>query len=650
LVRLGGRTGACVMTSASKLLGGAAGTSAAGVANPDTLIEGNFSIDVYNGTEAELTIDNSINLSGKGGLVWIKNRGIAFNHHLFDTERGVTKWLISNGTTAETTTAQTLKSFNNNGFTLGTDAGVNHDSDSVAWTFKKAPKFFDVVTYTGNDTSGRTIAHSLGTAVGMIAVKNLSRASDWAVFHRSSNSAPQDYVLEFQNANDAFSSSSRWNDTAPTSSVFTVGDYVSVNQNGDSYVAYLWAHETGDDSMIQCGGYTGNGSSTGPVVDLGFEPQFLMIKGATTDKEWRVHDTMRGMPVSGSGKYLEWNSSNAEAGDTGPVALSATGFQLNQGGSETNDDGKKYIYMAIRRPNMATITDATEVFATDTRTNSEGEGKYDSGFPVDFSIARTFDATSNNFALTRLTNEHLKTNNDGTDSTSDGDVLWDVMDGFTIGGSGLNAFFGSSTDNINWMWKRAKGYFDVVAYTGTGSTQTVAHGLTVAPEMMWIKNRGVADNWAVYYGDNTDYLILNTTAATADSANWWNDTSPTSSVFTVKSDHSVNASSEIYIAYLFATLAGVSKVGSVTHSGSSTDVDCGFSAGSRFVLLKRTDATGSWFVWDSTRGIIAGNDPYVLLDTTAAQVTNTDYIDPLASGFQISGDFTDGDYIFYAIA
>ena len=111
-----------------------------------------------------------------------------------------------------------------------------------------------------------------------------------------------------------------------------------------------------------------------------------------------------------------------------------------------------------------------------------------------------------------------------------------------------------------------------------------------------------------------------------------------------------NGNGITYIMYLFSTLAGVSKVGSVTHSGSSTDVDCGFSAGARFVLIKRIDDTGDWYIWDSVRGIIAGNDPYLFLNTTAATVTNTDLIDPLASGFQISGDFTDGDYVFYAIA
>ena len=176
--------------------------------------------------------------------------------------------------------------------------------------------------------------------------------------------------------------------------------------------------------------------------------------------------------------------------------------------------------------------------------------------------------------------------------------------------------------------------------------------------MIWVKNRVQADSWAVYYGNNEFYLTLNDNGQPIESANYWNDTSPTSSVFTVKNNHMVGASGETYIAYLFATLAGISKVGSVSHSGSSTDVDCGFSNGARFVLLKRTDAAGHWYVFDTISGIIAGNDPYYILDfsTTiggidyATQITNSDFIDPLASGFQISGDFADGDYIFYAIA
>ena len=194
---------------------------------------------------------------------------------------------------------------------------------------------------------------------------------------------------------------------------------------------------------------------------------------------------------------------------------------------------------------------------------------------------------------------------------------------------------------------------DCVAYTGTGANRTVAHSLGVVPEMMWIKNRETAIAWAVYHKDlgNAKALFLNDDQAEFSNTSIWNSTTPTDTNFTLGTyGNSVNQSGKGFIAYLFATLEGISKVGSVSHSGSSTDVNCGFSNGARFVMLKRNDGQASWYVWDSVRGIIAGNDPYVIIDTDAVETTNTDFIDPLSSGFQISGDFTDGDYIFYAIA
>jgi hypothetical protein len=135
-------------------------------------------------------------------------------------------------------------------------------------------------------------------------------------------------------------------------------------------------------------------------------------------------------------------------------------------------------------------------------------------------------------------------------------------------------------------------------------------------------------------------------------ANFWGTgTDTATAVYLAESstNRNTNGNNDTYIAYLFATLAGVSKVGSVTHSGT-TNVDCGFSSGAKFVLLKRTDSAGNWFVWDSIRGIVAGNDPYFLLNTNGAPTTSDDYIDPLSSGFTITDDFTDGTYIFYAIA
>jgi hypothetical protein len=175
---------------------------------------------------------------------------------------------------------------------------------------------------------------------------------------------------------------------------------------------------------------------------------------------------------------------------------------------------------------------------------------------------------------------------------------------------------------------------------------------------MIIKRRDGAVHWSVYSAANTSAynIALNQTDAKFDGASYWNATAPTSSVFTINTHTSVNASSGTYTAYLFATLAGVSKVGNYTGTGADLNVDCGFSAGARFVMIKRTDSAGDWYTYDSVRGIVAGNDPYLLLNDTDAEVTNTDFIDPLNAGFTATSNGSStvnvdgGTYIFLAIA
>jgi hypothetical protein len=156
------------------------------------------------------------------------------------------------------------------------------------------------------------------------------------------------------------------------------------------------------------------------------------------------------------------------------------------------------------------------------------------------------------------------------------------------------------------MWWRIRGR--VVA-------RTVPHNLGVAPELMIVKSRSDERAWRVYtsFVGNTGSLRLNSDA-TADSGNtgYWNNTTPTDASFTLGIDNDTNSSGQTYIAYLFATLAGVSKVGSYTGTGTTLNVDCGFTAGARFVLIKRTDSTGDWYVWDTARGIVSGDDPYLL--------------------------------------
>jgi hypothetical protein len=242
-------------------------------------------------------------------------------------------------------------------------------------------------------------------------------------------------------------------------------------------------------------------------------------------------------------------------------------------------------------------------------------------------------------------NAGLQTPNSRAENTGRNGA-WDYMDRFT-GVYGTGAY----------MWKRAPGFCDVVAYTGNSTAgRTVSHNLGVAPEMIWVKCRSNNGSWMVYHSgmDATApedyYMLLDENLGRIDSLGAWNDTAPTDTEFTLRGADG-NDSGKTYIAYLFASLDGISKLGSFSHAtGTPTDVDCGFTAGARFVLWKKTSNTDGWQVYDTTRGITSGNDPFLQLNSTAAEITNEDLIDPLSTGFTVSANKNSGDYIFYAIA
>lgn len=317
---------------------------------------------------------------------------------------------------------------------------------------------------------------------------------------------------------------------------------------------------------------------------------------------------------------------------------------------------------------MKTPTDATKVFSTFARSGTGAAATITTpAFPVDFILGqeRTAIGLNGGIAVDRLRGAaaYLRTpvaTAEGSNTTVVSAL--DSMTGFSLGASdGLN---GSSSTYANWVFRRAPGFFDVVAYTGTGSATTVSHNLGVVPELMIVKSRSsgpAAPNWWVYCSamptPETSYLTLESTGSRASGVTvLWNSTNPTSSGFSLGTYSGVNGSTYTYIAYLFATCPGVSKVGNYTGTGTTQQINCGFTNGSRLVLIKRTDSTGSWYIWDSARGIVSGNDPYLLLNSTAAEVTNTDYIDPLNSGFEISStapaaiNANGGSFIFFAVA
>lgn len=641
---------------------------AAGAAGEKVYVEDVFSTYLYTGNDSTQTITNGIDLSGKGGMVWMKSRSVTGNHGIVDTVRGRSKYLFPTFTSEELTSNSTsdLTSFNSNGFSLGPPANANWNSAGVSaasWTFRKAEKFFDVVTYTGDGTAGKTVAHSLGSVPGMIIVKSRSVGDNWAVYHRSIG-ATQYIKL---NGSDAATSSTLWNNTAPTSSVFTVGAGNATNTSGVTHVAYLFAHDaggfgdSGDESVIKCGSYTGNGAADGQAIDLGWEPQWLMIKGSSVASNWQIIDTMRGATVATGGtRPLRADLSNAEyQGDLGyPYA---TGFVVGPS-TNTNNSGSTYIYIAIRRGPMKTPTDATEVFDDVTYSGTAS--------PQNISISPNY--TDLVFIKRRTSTDppvwtdRLRGDKYLRSSGLDAEATWDANDVINFDRQASFGLVSNTTGYVNssgqpyisYSFRRAPGFFDVVAYTGTGaSTLTLAHNLGVEPEFIIQKCRSNSFEWWCWHKDlsgATGYIWLQSNAAKGSSTSVWGNTLPTTTQFTVGSG--LNTSARTFIAYLFATCPGVSKVGSYAGTGTTLNIDCGFAAGARFVMIKRTDSTGDWYVYDSARGIVSGNDPYLLINSTAAEVTSTDYIDPLSSGFQISStapaaiNASGGSFIFLAIA
>jgi len=639
---------------------------AAGVpSGPKTYIEDVFSTWLYTGNGSTQTITNGIDLSGKGGLVWVKDRTGINNHQLVDTVRGGNRALESNTTDAQEIQGPSLGnsgiySFFNAGFNVGFRNEVNTNSNAYAsWTFREAEKFFDVVTYTGTG-SNRTISHNLGSVPGCIIVKRTDATADWQVYHRSLGNAQ--YLVLNTTASTA-AGSTRWNSTTPTSTVFSLGTDATVNASGGTYVAYLFAHnaggfgDSGNDNVISCGSYTGNGSSVS--VSLGWEPQFLLIKTSSTTGGWAMYDNMRGI-TTGNDQYLAANTSGTEL-SYDDVSLQPTGFTAISGGSGmVNVNGQTYIYIAIRRGPMKTPTDATKVFAPSISVG--GFPSFAVGFPVDFNINGDRTGGDKMYAVSRLTGTGwMQTNTTAAEGTSVS-FKWDSQTGCV---SGWPPYIG-------WSFRRAPGFFDAVCYTGTGtSAQVVSHNLTVVPELFILKRRssgtGQDMGWpvAVKQGSDGIYFIpgassgLNTNGSGFVQPGYW-ALGFTSTTFTpgeaTLSNPGGFTSGQTYIAYLFASCPGVSKVGSYTGTGTTLNIDCGFTAGARFVLIKRADSTGSWYVWDTARGIVSGNDPYLLLNSTAAEVTNTDYIDPLSSGFQISStapaeiNANGGSFIYLAVA
>jgi hypothetical protein len=633
-------------------------------------IEDVFSTYLYTGNGSTQTITNGIDLSTKGGLVWMKGRSGATDHALYDTTRGVTKDLVSNSTAAETTQSTGLTAFNTTGFAISSLAKINTNTATyVSWTFRKQPKFFDIQVFNGSSTGFVTVNHNLGSTPGFIVYKRIAgtpTTNNWIAYHRSL-ATNDDIYLNLTSAKVGGQGSI--SDVTSTSARF----YDSGGSASNQYVAYLFAHNaggfglSGTDNVISCGSFTTDGSGNA-TVNLGYEPQWILTKTSSVVNDWELQDSMRGLSYSNNG-HLQPNTSAVENPNYVGYTATATGFN-----AVSRVTSATYIYIAIRRGPMKVPTSGTSVYQTAVYTgNNSAQTTVSPGivFDLEFSKGRSGTYSPNGFRwidrLRGLDCRVLSSSDTSVESNEPDQVAALGQTSITYG-AGEVIFNGASTNYINYFLQRAPGFFDVVCYTGTGSATTFNHNLGVAPELVIVKWRAGAtgENWAVMCtaassSPDRRFLYLDLNAAGGGLNGKFADSSgtpvlPTATQVYIGTNDIVNKSAATYVAYLFATCAGVSKVGSYTGSGTTKQIDCGFTGGARFVLIKRTDSTGDWYVWDTARGIVSGNDPYLLLNSTAAEVTSTDYIDTYSAGFEISStspaaiNASGGTFIFLAIA
>ena len=621
-----------------------------------------FHINTYIGDGSTSHMINiGVDMTDKEGMTIFKMRDRGYgnesqNGWLFDTDRGAGKKMYIPDSQGETTENNSLKAFTTNGFEVGTEAPVNRSGNQyVNWTWIKQEKFFTTAEYTGNGTVGRTISHDLGCTPGMFIIKKKNANGSWIVWHNSLSTTTDKFLYmeedngeqTWENPNDT-PVTTMWNNTAPASTTITVGANPSVNANGDTYIVYLFAHdqeefgEGGNQSVMKMGKYYGNGQSDGPTVDLGWEPQYLLVKRATGTGHWQVIDSMRYWNYEGKSDVhnpAEKWSDNQNSTPFTTAELMSTGFKVISTDADWNTNNKWYIYMAIRKADGLTskpweASTPTKYFKVDKGNGSSAGPCYDTSFPVGMTISIPYQWGGDRILSARsMTGKKLLTNSSSIRADL-ADTVFDYSDG-SFKGSTYN------TDFVGYNWKVGQG-FDCVLFKGTGSNRTIAHSLGVAPDMIIVKAlTGNATNWQTYHsgansGTNPEQyrLLFDSSSSVADQADKWNDTAPTAANFSIGTHSAVNASGEKYIAFLWAGITGLSAFGHYTGNGSNMSITTGFSP-SLIIIKPQSD---DWFAFDTERGLASGNDPYVAMNGSSDQSgTGDDVIDPTSTGFDLTG-------------
>jgi hypothetical protein len=598
-----------------------------------------FNVVLYTGNGSTQSITG---VGFKPDFVWIKPRSFADNHALSDSTRGVNKSLAPNTTSAEQ--ALGVTSFDADGFSLPNWGNVNQNGATfVAWCWKanggtttagsgtnttsvtnqaNTKAGFSITTFTGSASAAGNFTHGLGEVPDMYIVKTTSFSDSWFVWHKDLTNTTG-YAVRLNTNAAQQNLTGFWNDTAPTSTLISLGNGVLVNNA--TYVAYAFKSVAGYSSI---GSYTGNGSTNGPVVNTGFEPAWLMLKRTDSAGSWAMIDNKR-TPTNPRNKELFANLTDAENTFTA-VNFLTNGFQIINTSNTYNANGGSFIYIAFASDASAAPVLA-DSFANKLYTGT-GSATSISGLGFSPSLAwikgRTNTASHQWFDTLRGATYQISSDSTGAQTQNTQMLTSFDTDGFSLGNqSSVN---GSGVNYVAWNWKanpvptintdgtiqsivsanQASG-FSVVKWGGTGSASTVGHGLSAAPEIILTKRLNGTGDWytfSVFANGGTTpanyFLKLNSSDAeilnTGSPPSVFAGTVPTATVFSVGTTLS-GSTSDSYIAYCFTSISGFSKIG--TYSGnSSTQAITGLGFSPNWVLLKETDGVDSWELYDTARG------------------------------------------------
>ena len=657
------------------------------------------------------TSSSALPVTGVGfapGFAWAKYRGTGSgastqSHYLVDTVRGITSRIFSNST-GQGTNDNYVQSFDSDGITYVNNLFNRTGANSVVGWFWKAASSdttnndgsitstvrasqesgFSIVKYTGTGANA-TVGHGLNKPPSLIIVKPYGRAGDnWSVF----NSISPNTQATFLNLNGTsqtpsswgYGSGTFWNNTSPTSSVFSLGTIADTNASGIDIIAYCFANI---DGYQRIGSYTGNGSAGGPFVYTGFEPAWLLIKRIDGgNSSWAIHDNKRATS-NPRNKELFANLSDAESTFTA-VDFLTNGFQIVNSNALYNNNGNTYLFLAIAANPDTTAPTKANSFKTVLYTGDDGTSRQltGMGFKPDFTWIKQRNAVDNHalFDSVRGVNLSLSSNlvnvtNDRNDDSTKGVTSFD-NDGVTLGSwNNVNA---NNDTYVAWNWKgldhdrnlpavnndgsiissvsaNIAAGFSIVSYKGNATSgATVGHGLGAELDLLIVKSPNLTQAWNVYVKGvtttNAQYFRLNESNSIYSTSNpRFIPANFNSNVFSIGSDNACNGNNDDYIAYCFKSISGYSKIGTYTISSSSDRVITGLGFTPSWVMVKRTDSTGSWVITDTSRLITKE----IYADLSNAENTDSNGVQSFDSdGFTVgTGSWlgaSGGTYIYMA--